>query len=135
MGTTPPSQGVFAGDNLLQQPYKIAKIDIQYARTAKHLDIKRLKRVMWHILTKDSVSDSHNKENIENQEDVSTPDRMDGEMSFSHIYKTLPHQLSSLMTKNLSVPIAFVCLLHMVNEKTLKISGKEDLSDFSIMQG
>ncbi|XP_076359105.1 non-SMC condensin I complex subunit H [Tachypleus tridentatus] len=134
MGTAPLSQEVFSGDNLLQQPYKIAKIDIQYARTAKHLDIKRLKRVMWHILTNNPVSDSHNKENVETCEDVPLPDRMDGKMLFSHLYRMLPQQLSSVMIKNLSVPIAFVCLLHMVNEKTLKISGLEDLSDFYIMQ-
>lgn len=30
---------------------KVAKIDIGYAKTAKKLDVKRLKRTIWDILT------------------------------------------------------------------------------------
>ena len=33
------------------------------------------------------------------------------------MYSTLPDKLSKTMAKNLSVPIAFVCLLHLCNEK------------------
>ena len=40
-----------------------------------------------------------------------------GSHSFQEMVKTLPNKLSKHMAENLSVPIAFVCLLHLANEK------------------
>lgn len=37
--------------------------------------------------------------------------------SFKNIYSNLPEKISKNMAKNLSVPIAFVCVLHLANEK------------------
>jgi len=36
---------------------------------------------------------------------------------FSKLYSTLSVRVSSATAKNLSVPIGFVCLLHLANEK------------------
>jgi len=36
---------------------------------------------------------------------------------FSRLYSMLSKQVSSVTAKNLSVPISFVCLLHLANEK------------------
>jgi condensin complex subunit 2 len=38
---------------------------------------------------------------------------------FTELYHTMPSKISKQMAKNLSVPIAFVCLLHLANEKVL----------------
>ena len=37
--------------------------------------------------------------------------------NFTELYHTIPHKISKQMAKNLSIPIAFVCLLHLANEK------------------
>ena len=37
--------------------------------------------------------------------------------SFKELYAQLPGKLSKNMAKNLSVSIAFVCILHLANEK------------------
>ena len=37
--------------------------------------------------------------------------------SFKEMYDKLPGKLSKNMSKNLSVSIAFVCILHLANEK------------------
>ena len=37
--------------------------------------------------------------------------------SFKELYDKLPGKLSKNMSKNLSVSIAFVCILHLANEK------------------
>lgn len=37
--------------------------------------------------------------------------------SFKEVYAQLPGKLSKNMSKNLSVSIAFVCILHLANEK------------------
>lgn len=42
---------------------QVEKIDINYAKTAKKLDVKKLKGVIWHLLT--TKSKAVNKENPE----------------------------------------------------------------------
>ena len=39
---------------------QVAKIDINYAKTAKKLDVKKLKGVIWHLLTTKSKKGSEN---------------------------------------------------------------------------
>ena len=39
---------------------------------------------------------------------------------------------SSQKQKEVTLPFYFICLLHLANEKTLKIEGKDDLSDLII---
>ncbi|XP_063963241.1 condensin complex subunit 2-like [Lytechinus pictus] len=107
------------GDKLVAQPHKVNKIDIQYARTAKRMDVKRLKTHMWGFLTKPEAD----KENVSNEADA---DGVAGTQSFCDMYTTLPDRLSKTMSKNLSIPIAFVCLLHLCNEKSLRLSVQAD---------
>ncbi|NXK74465.1 CND2 protein, partial [Amazona guildingii] len=111
--------------NLIAEPQKINKIAIQYAKTAKKMDMKTLKKSMWNLLT-----DGRGKETVaaeaEKVEDAST---VAEEKVFSSITKDLFHRLPSSMAKNLSVPLAFTCLLHLSNEKNLKLEGTEDLSE------
>ncbi|ESO96826.1 hypothetical protein LOTGIDRAFT_231660 [Lottia gigantea] len=115
---------VLAGDKLLAQPYKVAKIDIGYAKTAKKLDVRRLKGSMWKLLTK-------KEEEAPVQEEESENITMNTSWSFQSLLEQLPEKVSTNTAKNLSVPIAFVCLLHLANEKTLKITG-EELKDLVI---
>ena len=58
----------------------------------------------------------------ENQNTVSDQqpeekDKVMGTHTFQALLNTLPEKVSKHMAKNLSVPIAFVCLLHLANEK------------------
>uniref|UniRef100_A0A8C6ZLS7 Condensin complex subunit 2 n=1 Tax=Nothoprocta perdicaria TaxID=30464 RepID=A0A8C6ZLS7_NOTPE len=112
--------------NLVAEPQKVNKIAIQYAKTAKKMDMKRLKQNMWDLLT-----DGQKKEIAEEMEKSAVA----GEKVFSSITKELIHRLPSVMAKNLSVPLAFACLLHLANEKNLKLEGTEDLSDVLVKQG
>uniref|UniRef100_F6UB58 Condensin complex subunit 2 n=2 Tax=Ornithorhynchus anatinus TaxID=9258 RepID=F6UB58_ORNAN len=118
--------------NLVAEPQKVNKIEIHYAKTAKKMDMKRLKQSMWSLLTETQKS-SADKENegIEKEEKLAVA----GEKVFSDITKDLIHNLPSMMAQNLSVPLAFACLLHLANEKNLKLEGVEDLSDVRVMQG
>lgn len=140
-----PGDGtVLTGENLLAQPYKVAKIDIDYAKTAKKLDVKRLKSSMWSLLKsapKDtaeqaSTSGEGNTNNSSSNEPVAgTSKEMEGKMSFQKLLKDLPEKVSGQTARNLSVPIAFVCLLHLANEKTLKIEEDSNMEDLIITQG
>lgn len=127
---------LLTGDKLIAQPYKVAKIDIDYAKTAKKLDVKRLKSSMWNLLKaapKNSPEgDTNNSASLEPLPGTSR--EMEGKLTFQKLLNDLPAKVSGQTARNLSVPIAFVCLLHLANEKTLKID-EDDMKDLIITQG
>uniref|UniRef100_A0AAY4B2L6 Condensin complex subunit 2 n=1 Tax=Denticeps clupeoides TaxID=299321 RepID=A0AAY4B2L6_9TELE len=127
--SSPDNDGVstYGEDNLVPEPHKVNTIEINYAKTAKKMDMKRLKNTMWNLLT-----DTHDKApevNEEKQEEVP------GEKFFSESTRTLVQKLPTSMANNLSVPLAFVALLHLANEKTLELCKVESMSDIIIRQG
>ncbi|XP_074930630.1 condensin complex subunit 2 isoform X1 [Phalacrocorax aristotelis] len=123
---------VYGELNLIAEPEKVKKTAIQYAKTAKKMDMKRLKEEMWDLLVDGQKKETAAEVEDEEEEDIST---VTGEVVFSDITKELFHRLPSAMASNLSVPIAFACLLHLANEKNLKLEGREDLSDILVKQG
>uniref|UniRef100_A0A0F7ZEC1 Condensin complex subunit 2 n=1 Tax=Crotalus adamanteus TaxID=8729 RepID=A0A0F7ZEC1_CROAD len=116
--------------NMVAEPQKVNKIDIQYAKTAKKMDMKKLKQTMWHLLTE--VPKNQVKEESEDPEVKSIS--VGGSKAFSSITTDLLHRLPSVMAKNLSVPLAFACLLQLANEKNLKLQGVQDLSEVLVLQ-
>ncbi|NWR64821.1 CND2 protein, partial [Bucorvus abyssinicus] len=117
--------------NLIAEPQKIHKIAIQYAKTAKKMDMKRLKKNMWDLLTDGRKKQTVAEVDAENEKDVSV---VAGEKFLSGVTKELLHRLPAVMAQNLSIPLAFVCLLHLANEKNLRLEGTEDLSDVLVKQ-
>ncbi|NXW54087.1 CND2 protein, partial [Eurystomus gularis] len=119
--------------NLIAEPQKINKIAIQYAKIAKKMDMKRLKKNMWELLT-----DGQKKETVAEMDDAKKEKDISvvaGEKVISDITKELLHRLPSTMAQNLSIPLVFTCLLHLTNEKNLMLEGTEDLSDILVKQG
>jgi len=132
----------FTGDNLIAPPNKVRIVDINYAKAAKRIDVKKLKGAMWKMLCEDNQEKENNqlpKPNIESEmEEVVGKDgksNVTGTFTFKSLYDALPSNVSNNMAKNLSGPIAFVCLLYLANEKELKLTGKEDMSDIVIEEG
>ncbi|XP_072122474.1 condensin complex subunit 2 [Mobula birostris] len=120
----------YGGENLVAEPQKVNKILLNYSKTAKMMDVKRLKQNMWELLTGNAaVSDGKDKETEEPKVTVK------GQQSLTAVTTELFKRLPNALAKNLSVPMAFACLLHLANEKNLEIKGKEDLSDVFIKQG
>ncbi|XP_036608055.1 condensin complex subunit 2 isoform X2 [Trichosurus vulpecula] len=117
---------------LVAEPQKVNKIEIHYAKTAKKMDMKRLKQSMWNLLT-----DGQEKEAVaENEtEPKGNLNMVPDEKIFSDLTKDLLKNLPPLMAQNLSVPLAFACLLHLANEKNLTLKVVEDLSDVLVVQG
>uniref|UniRef100_A0A8C8RKE6 Condensin complex subunit 2 n=1 Tax=Pelusios castaneus TaxID=367368 RepID=A0A8C8RKE6_9SAUR len=122
----------YGESNLVAEPQKVNKIEIHYAKTAKKMDMKRLKQTMWDLLT-----DGQKKE-VKAEPEVAEKETdcviVIGKKIFSGITKDLLHRLPSMMAQNLSVPLAFACLLHLANEKNLMLEGLEDLSDVFVKQ-
>uniref|UniRef100_A0A3Q1AV83 Condensin complex subunit 2 n=1 Tax=Amphiprion ocellaris TaxID=80972 RepID=A0A3Q1AV83_AMPOC len=86
------SVSTYGEEDLVPEPHRVNKIEINYAKTAKKMDMKRLKNSMWTLLT----------ENPEKPTEVNCI-----------CFCLLPNT----MAQNLSVPLAFVALLHLANEK------------------
>lgn len=40
----------FAGEHLIEQPYTVAQVNIPFAKIAKKMDVRKLKRIMWDLL-------------------------------------------------------------------------------------
>lgn len=116
----------YGEDNLVAEPQKVNKIELNYAKTAKKMDMRRLKRSMWCLLT-----DREDKAVEEDEEER----EVTGEKTFGKSTRGLLHRLPSTMAKNLSVALAFAALLHLANEKNLELQKVEDLSDILIKQG
>ncbi|EFN65704.1 Condensin complex subunit 2 [Camponotus floridanus] len=117
----------FIGDNLVAAPKLANKIPITYCLKAKKIDMRQLKKSIWKLCTNDHV-DLININEVENTE-ISV---MKESKQFSDIYKMLPKLLTKTNIEALSVPISFISLLHLANEKTLKIDSLPDMSDIIV---
>ncbi|XP_068130950.1 condensin complex subunit 2 [Hyperolius riggenbachi] len=129
-GTDANRLGFDGEHTLIAEPQKVNKIEINYAKTAKKMDMKHLKTSMWGLLTSSTDKAEEPKPEAEIEDVLVKEDRI-----FSSVTKELQKRLPTIMAQNLSVPLAFACLLHLANEKNLKLQGVEDLSDVLIMQG
>ncbi|XP_005505306.2 condensin complex subunit 2 isoform X1 [Columba livia] len=118
--------------NLVAEPQKVNKIVIPYAKTAKKMDVKRLKTETWNLLTDGQKTETVTEKGDAEEEETSA---VVGEKTLSGLAKDLLHRLPLVMAKNLSVPLAFLCLLHLANEKNLQLKNTEDLSDVLVKQG
>jgi condensin complex subunit 2 len=128
------SQGAFTGDNLVSVPKLTDKIFIPYSQRAKKIDMRQLKKAMWKNLKK--TAKETEKENFYITQTFENESIKDIEpKDFSDMYLEVPKILSKLNADSLSPAIAFVSLLHLANEKNLKIDRNAELSDLIITCG
>ncbi|PIO38390.1 hypothetical protein AB205_0016360, partial [Aquarana catesbeiana] len=105
----------FDGEHtLIAEPQKVNKIEINYAKTAKKMDMKHLKMSMWGLLANTS-------EKADEPNPMPEDAAIKEERSFSSITNELHKRLPTSMAQNLSVPLAFACLLHLANEKFMVV--------------
>lgn len=123
------TQGGFVGDNLVEAPKLTEKIYIPFSQRAKKLDMRNLKKTIWKNLN------TNNNDNTENNDDNDTADSTVRDIKlFSNVFEKLPSQLNKNDASELTCPLAFVSLLHLANEKNLRIISNDDYSDLSIFQ-
>ncbi|CAL7946021.1 unnamed protein product [Xylocopa violacea] len=126
LGTQMP----FTGTNLVTAPKLTNKLVIEYSVRAKKIDMRQLKQSIWKCLT--SKQGNSNEATLEKS--MHQSDKVDGCIYFSNVYRQLPSMLTKINIEALSFPISFVSLLHLANEKTLKISSPLDMTDLIIEQ-
>ncbi|XP_015119872.1 condensin complex subunit 2 [Diachasma alloeum] len=125
------SQGGFTGTNLVEAPKLTEKIYIPFSQRAKKLDMRHLKKCIWNSIN----TGNEDKENVAGEEAHDNgKENTDEPKPFADIYIHLPEMLNKNDAKELSFPIAFVSLLHLANEKKLKLMATEDFSDIIVTQ-
>lgn len=126
------SQGAFVGDNLVSAPKGVDKIFIPYSQRAKKIDMRQLKRAMWKNLRKNNKETERENFDITNAVENENNSKDIEPKPFSNVYLEVPRLLSKLNAESLSPAIAFVSLLHLANEKNLKIDRNPDMSDLIV---
>ncbi|KAI1305880.1 Condensin complex subunit 2 [Halotydeus destructor] len=129
--TTQPNTALFeafTGDNLIDQPFTVEQINLPYAKFAKKIDVKTLKRVISDIIDE---APSSSQETLATGDIASQPET---KLTFTTLYSELPkhRRVTAQMSQNISAPIAFVTLLHLANEQNLVLENQKDFRDIII---
>ncbi|XP_038693218.1 condensin complex subunit 2-like isoform X2 [Tripterygium wilfordii] len=105
-------------NTLVSQPRQVNKIEVQYDKTSKQVDVQALKETLWdHIQEYPQMT-------IEEQEE---------RVSFKTLLESFPRDCRAAPTiKDISPHLCFICLLHLANEHGLSIHGCTSLDDLSI---
>lgn len=132
---------------LIENVKQTNKINITYAQKAKVMDVKKLKSSLWTEIDEAKTAAKENDQ--ENTVPQSYKPALDdvvmraGEkkldltdaQTFQNMYNDIPHKVDSKMAENMSVPIMFVCLLYLANDKELQINGTEGMDNLVIQHG
>ena len=98
--------------DLIDAPRRVEKIEVNYARTAKQVNVRALKQTLWSNLEE---STSH--------EEVH---------SFNEILREFPIDNPAGHVEDISVHMAFICALHLANEHGLVINSVPTMDDMCI---
>ncbi|XP_024542601.1 condensin complex subunit 2-like [Selaginella moellendorffii] len=110
-------------DELVVQPRKVQRIEVNYDKTSKQVDVRALKQSIWDHLQHEATT--------ELQEDIDTEDH--GIIHFSDVLSKIPGDCAaSADPGDLSVHLCFICLLHLANEHGLVIKGCSTMDELLI---
>nr|XP_011461065.1 PREDICTED: condensin complex subunit 2-like [Fragaria vesca subsp. vesca] len=104
-------------DTLVSQPRQVTRVEVQYDRTSKRIDLHALKKTLWDQM----------------QEFVKVPEPgLKDTISFKGILSTFPVNCQAAMPEDISPHLCLICLLHLANEHGLTIHDFPSLDDLSI---
>ncbi|XP_022700779.1 condensin complex subunit 2-like [Varroa jacobsoni] len=113
-----PAEDELGYDNLISAPGVVAeKLVIAYTKAAKKFNVRQMKESYWKVLTNS----------------MDKAEAMDGEKSFSQLFDDVQPHLSQMNRKNVSLPLAFVSMLLLCNEKHLMLKSENEY-DFKVYQ-
>jgi condensin complex subunit 2 len=127
---------------------QVNKIHIGYAQKAKVMDVKKLKQRLWTEIEEQAVvvrgrSSPEPGADVEHSE--ADPAAAAGHeqggavipaeaQTLKKLWADVPGKVDRKMADNLSVPIMFVCLLYLANDKELRIDSVPLMNDLIIQQ-
>ncbi|KAI7725952.1 hypothetical protein M8C21_004157 [Ambrosia artemisiifolia] len=99
---------------LVSQPRQVNKIEVEYDKTSKQVDVQALKEILWSSMQE-------------------TPETKT--LSFKHLLKSFPtdkKKPAAASVDIISPHLCFICVLHLANEHGLSIIGCDDLDELTI---
>lgn len=117
---------------------------VPYARTAKKVDVKRLKDEIWKGIGFEEVSvPCHRRLSNTNSTQIQAPPppdavdtpalkAVDGSLKFTQVMNDLQSVYPKQAMADISTSYGFICLLHLANEKGLVIENHENFEDLTI---
>lgn len=127
----------FDGDNLIEAPLQVNALRIEYAKTSKTIDVRKLKTVIWGLLCNNDGSD---KENVNISANDTGSDMMNKtkvvvnvNASLKAIYRQLiPPLIKQKEYDDLSSSIVFQMVLFLANEHNLLLTNDAMGTDVQI---
>lgn len=119
LSATGPTAEDDIGENLVSQIGRVRPEYVNYARTAKRVDVKLLKDNMW------------SKLDVQMQ-NCSIEEEAPGSKKFTEIIGDLEELYPAQQMNDISTSFCFICLLHLANEKGLKIEGNQSFTELKI---
>jgi condensin complex subunit 2 len=121
-----PEVSVLYGDELItNHSLKKSKLlYVNYAKTAKRVDVKKLKDNLWKALTLAKPPSTQQQDQCDTEDDEEG--KVYGVQKFTVIVQNLKKMYPPKTMRDISVPFCFICLLHLANEKDLSIMGVEN---------
>jgi len=111
-------------NTLISQPRQVNKIDVQYDKASKQVDVQVLKETLWECL-----QESHQPP-IQDEEHQQEPPES---RSFKVLLASFPDDCQAAeRTQDISPHLCFICLLHLANEHNLSLIGSQNLDDLTI---
>ncbi|PKY42521.1 barren [Rhizophagus irregularis] len=120
------------GDNLVAQTKRNKPEFIKYAKTAKRIDVKKLKENIWKTLTDCTDCTDCPQENEMRLSKRLSIENKSKELKFTRVINNLKKIYPQKKMKDISVSFCFICLLHLANEKGLNITSNDQLSELCI---
>jgi len=106
--------------DLVDAARKVEKVDVNYSKAAKQVDVRFLKELMWHGIHQ--VMEKRQSRGIDR----------DVPIEFADILATVPAVNAAGRLDDLSVHLCFICVLHLANEHGLVIQGVSGLDHLLI---
>ncbi|KAI7835644.1 hypothetical protein COHA_010458 [Chlorella ohadii] len=98
----------------LEAARKVEKVEVNYSRAAKQVDVRSLKELMWGGIH--SVP-----------QPGGAPPSPDTVLEFQDVLRTVPERNPAGRLEDLSVHLCFICVLHLANEHGLVIRSVPEL--------
>lgn len=143
------------GSQFVEKPKTTNSIPLNFARVAKRVDVKKLKKNIWKDLVgkltldlnkendgKDKNGDDYDGERDDDNDveelkkksldDFTMP--KDSERHLTEIVEDLDEIYPDRARKDISVAFCFICVLHLANDHGLEVKSNETMNDLSINQ-
>ncbi|XP_068666987.1 condensin complex subunit 2-like isoform X2 [Aristolochia californica] len=102
---------------LVSIPRQVNKMEVQYDKSSKHVDVHALKDTLWNCMQEFNQKHETGGEQ---------------EISFCNLLREFPVSCTAAAPGDISVHLCFICLLHLANEHSLSIRDSTTLDELLI---